>query len=120
MKKTYITVDRVLWYPADIQQNTFMLKVIGQFMDKGSLKISDITMPGRTTKSLTHQWAKIRGEIKAINANTTNAAGPNVPPAEVKKRKKEDNGKQSFKSEGTSNDRASGDDDVPAKKARKG
>ncbi|KAJ2972470.1 hypothetical protein NQ176_g7139 [Zarea fungicola] len=73
----------------------FLLRVVAQLQRNGqSIKWNEINMPGRTPKSLQHQWAK----IKALVAELEKASGqPATPPkakgrGAVAKRKATDDG----------------------------
>jgi hypothetical protein len=45
-------------------------------------------MPGRTTKSLTHQWAKIRADAAAAAAHDEDGDAPKVTKAPVSRKRK--------------------------------
>ncbi|KAM3483258.1 hypothetical protein MY8738_003333 [Beauveria namnaoensis] len=45
----------------------FLLRIIGQFQRNGqSIKWDEINIPGRTQKSLQHQWAKIKSQVAEL------------------------------------------------------
>ncbi|RDW73764.1 hypothetical protein BP5796_07206 [Coleophoma crateriformis] len=86
------------------EKYVFLLQIINQLCKDGNkVKISDINMPGRTTKALTHLWANIRKEAEASTTKAANgdagdaaagAAGPSKPketktPATPRKKKAE-------------------------------
>jgi hypothetical protein len=46
-------------------------------MNDGSVKLSEINMPNRTTKALGHEWRKIRTDIKTrLHSGDDANAGP--------------------------------------------
>lgn len=51
-------------------QYQFMMKIIGQLTANSSVPVNlgDIDMPGRTTKSLTHLWSKIKNDAASASA----------------------------------------------------
>ncbi|KUJ15708.1 uncharacterized protein LY89DRAFT_719430 [Mollisia scopiformis] len=78
---------------------TFVLKLLAQVTSDKAPKISDIQMPGRSSRALGHQWAKVKSEMAALGEG---AEGP--AKAAGKKNKSDDD-----------------DEDAPApKKFRKG
>jgi len=56
----------------DHEKYKFLLKIIEQ--SGVTPKFSDLNMPGRTAKSLTHMWHKIKGEIAQGNYGTAHVA----------------------------------------------
>lgn len=63
-----------------------MQKVIHQLQGDGkiSIKWAEIDMPGRTSKSLTHAWAKIQAEIKEVTGGAPAAVKPKTTPRKKK------------------------------------
>lgn len=68
-------------------QYQFLLKIIHNLAGDRGVKLSEIEMPGRTTKALSHAWAKIKSEAAEA------AGGPIAKPATTPRKKKNANGK---------------------------
>ncbi|RDW68002.1 hypothetical protein BP6252_09398 [Coleophoma cylindrospora] len=64
------------------EKYAFLLQIINQLSKDGNkVKISEISMPGRTTKALTHLWANIRKEAEASAPKTSNGDGDDAAAA---------------------------------------
>ncbi|KAJ3497567.1 hypothetical protein NLG97_g1809 [Lecanicillium saksenae] len=52
-------------------QYQLLLRIVAQLQRNGqSIKWDEINMPGRTAKSLTHQWAKIKAQVAELEKAT--------------------------------------------------
>ncbi len=61
-----------------------MLKIIHNLGGDKGPKLSEIEMPGRTTKALTHVWAKIKAEAAAAGGAGEGVAKPTPTPRKKK------------------------------------
>ncbi|EMR62931.1 hypothetical protein UCREL1_10130 [Eutypa lata UCREL1] len=60
----------------DAEKYTLMVQIIKQLTAGGiKIKLSELSMPGRTTKSLSHMLGKIRDEAAAFNPAVGNGSG---------------------------------------------
>ncbi|KAM3550885.1 hypothetical protein ARSEF4850_008129 [Beauveria asiatica] len=58
----------------------FLLRIIGQLQRNGqSIKWDEIKIPGRTQKSLQHQWAKIRSQVADLEKSAGQTSVPSTP-----------------------------------------
>ncbi|OAA41230.1 hypothetical protein BBO_05766 [Beauveria brongniartii RCEF 3172] len=58
----------------------FLLRIIGQLQRNGqSIKWDEINIPGRTQKSLQHQWAKIRTQVADLEKSAGQTSVPSTP-----------------------------------------
>ncbi|KAJ6789314.1 hypothetical protein PWT90_01054 [Aphanocladium album] len=58
----------------------FLLRVVAQLQRSGqSIKWDEIDMPGRTPKSLQHQWAKIKALVAELEKTSGQPATPATP-----------------------------------------
>jgi hypothetical protein len=61
-----------------------LLKIIHNLGGDKGPKLAEIEMPGRTTKALTHAWAKIKAEAAAAGTGGEGVAKP-IPTPRKKK-----------------------------------
>ncbi|KAM3451089.1 hypothetical protein MY3296_005596 [Beauveria thailandica] len=58
----------------------FLLRIIGQLQRNGqSIKWDEIKIPGRTQKSLQHQWAKIKSQVADLEKGAGQTSVPSTP-----------------------------------------
>ncbi|EJP69506.1 hypothetical protein CRV24_002927 [Beauveria bassiana] len=58
----------------------FLLRIIGQLQRNGqSIKWDEINIPGRTQKSLQHQWAKIKSQVAELEKAAGQPSDPSTP-----------------------------------------
>ncbi|KAM3511999.1 hypothetical protein MY11210_004325 [Beauveria gryllotalpidicola] len=58
----------------------FLLRIIGQLQRNGqTIKWDEINIPGRTQKSLQHQWAKIKSQVADLEKGACQPSVPSTP-----------------------------------------